>query len=323
MVRYHQPVLIDNIINMSTNKPLVSICVITYNSSDTVIETLESAKNQTYQNIELIVSDDGSKDDTVEISKTWIEKNKERFMRAEVVTVPSNTGTSANYNRAIDHSQGEWIKTIDGDDILLDNCIQDNIDFITANPDAKVVFSDYIRFTVDANGKRKETRVECTEINNVFYNSCASDQYKILLHRNFLPSYSVFMNAKIIKKFRYDVRFKYIEDEPLWVRMTGEGVRIYSFPKFTSLYRIAESVSKSSERFYSSLFYDTYQEYFWTDKYKRIKALNLSKAYNDNRIKLLYYDIANMLFANKRTTINSYIMRLISLVIRNIIRYRL
>ncbi|MDR0890977.1 MAG: glycosyltransferase [Endomicrobium sp.] len=53
------------------NNPLVSVCVITYNSSKYVLETLESIKTQTYQNIELIVSDDCSTDDTVEVCENY------------------------------------------------------------------------------------------------------------------------------------------------------------------------------------------------------------------------------------------------------------
>ena len=64
---------------MQEGNPLVSIIVITYNSSKYVLETLESAKAQTYQNIELIVTDDCSNDNTVEICRKWIEENKERF----------------------------------------------------------------------------------------------------------------------------------------------------------------------------------------------------------------------------------------------------
>ena len=58
------------------NNPLVSINVITYNSSKFVLETLESAKAQTYQNIELIVSDDCSTDNTVEICNLILIKQR-------------------------------------------------------------------------------------------------------------------------------------------------------------------------------------------------------------------------------------------------------
>jgi alpha-1,3-rhamnosyltransferase len=81
-------------------QPLVSVRVITYNSSKTVIETLDSIYNQTYPNIELIISDDCSKDDTVAICREWVNQHKERFARTEILTVPQNTGVSANINRS-------------------------------------------------------------------------------------------------------------------------------------------------------------------------------------------------------------------------------
>ena len=69
--------------NTDVNNPLVSIIVVTYNSSLYVRETLESAKRQSYRNLELIVTDDASKDDTVKICREWIENNKNRFVRFE------------------------------------------------------------------------------------------------------------------------------------------------------------------------------------------------------------------------------------------------
>ena len=81
--------------------PLVSIIVITYNSSKYVLETLESAKAQTYQNIELIISDDGSQDETVELCEKWLAENKDRFIDSQIITVEKNTGIPANCNRGV------------------------------------------------------------------------------------------------------------------------------------------------------------------------------------------------------------------------------
>ena len=113
--------------------PLVSIAVVTYNSSKTVIETLDSIRDQTYLNIELIISDDCSKDDTVEVCRKWVEQNKDRFVRADVFNVEKNTGVSANFNRADAASRGEWGKPIAGDDLLLPNAIQEYVNYIIPN----------------------------------------------------------------------------------------------------------------------------------------------------------------------------------------------
>ena len=104
-------------------EPLVSIAVITYQSSPYVVETLESIAKQTYRNIELIISDDGSNDGTVDVCMEWLSVNGNRFVRTEVLTVPANTGTSANYNRAEDACRGDWVMTVDGDDMLFPDAV--------------------------------------------------------------------------------------------------------------------------------------------------------------------------------------------------------
>ena len=110
------------------NQPLVSVLVITYNSAKFVLETLESIKAQTYQNIELIISDDCSTDNIVELCQKWVEENKERFVRTQIITSDLNTGVSANGNRGRDACQGEWIKGIAGDDLLMPNCVEDCVE---------------------------------------------------------------------------------------------------------------------------------------------------------------------------------------------------
>ena len=127
---------------MATSNPLISVCVISYNSSEYIVDVLESIKSQTYQNIELIVSDDKSPDNSVAVCKEWIEKNKDRFVRTEVIVPEKNTGTAGNYNRALFAAKGEWIKFVDADDLLFPNCLTDNVEFVENHPEANVVFSD-------------------------------------------------------------------------------------------------------------------------------------------------------------------------------------
>ena len=73
---------------MNKGYPLVSVIVITYNSSDFVIEALESIKAQTYTSIELIITDDCSSDRTVDICMNWIEQNRTFFANVILVTHP-------------------------------------------------------------------------------------------------------------------------------------------------------------------------------------------------------------------------------------------
>lgn len=131
-------------------QPLVSIVVITYNSGKYVRETLDSIKAQTYPNIELIVTDDCSRDNTVEIVRGWIEDNKSAFsVEPRLVTTPKNTGTCANLNRGVRVSHGVWIKSLAGDDKLKPECIGSFIGFVAEHPDCQFCCCDLKLFSED------------------------------------------------------------------------------------------------------------------------------------------------------------------------------
>ncbi len=100
-----------------TPTPLVSILIPCYNSSPWLAETLESAIAQTYQSKEIIVVDDGSKDDSLLIAR--------RYERSNIkVIAQRNEGQSAAENRALQEAQGDFVQYLDADDLLAHNKIQ-------------------------------------------------------------------------------------------------------------------------------------------------------------------------------------------------------
>ena len=225
---------------MLENNPLVSIIVITYNSAKFVLETLESAKAQTYQNIELIISDDGSTDSTIQICKDWLAQNKDRFVRTELITVEKNTGIPANCNRGVRAAQGEWVKLIAGDDILLENCVEDNVCYIQENKDVRVLFSklklynetfDNENFLKTIPSRRPEPFMS-DQIS-------ASNQYKMLLvsdRISFTPS-NFFSRQIILDNNGFDESLRFIEDYPMWLKLTRVGVALYFMDSCTCCYR--------------------------------------------------------------------------------------
>ena len=96
----------------------VSVVVITNNSVKCIIDTLESVKEQTYKNIELIVSDDGSTDETLTLVKEWLDINEGRFTHNSIVESEINTGITKNCNRGTKVAIGKYIKLIAGDDLF-------------------------------------------------------------------------------------------------------------------------------------------------------------------------------------------------------------
>jgi glycosyltransferase involved in cell wall biosynthesis len=90
----------------------VSVIIPTYNRSNLLLEAVQSVLNQTYQDFEIIVIDDGSTDDTEEVINGYSDKL--RYFKQE------NAGVNAARNRALELTQGEYIATLDNDDIWLD-----------------------------------------------------------------------------------------------------------------------------------------------------------------------------------------------------------
>lgn len=101
-------------------KPLVSICIPTYNGSAYLRECLDSVLAQSYSNLEIILVDDCSKDDTCEIAAHYAAKDPRiRLFRNE-----QNRGLVGNWNRCLELAEGEWIKFIFQDDLVTADCIE-------------------------------------------------------------------------------------------------------------------------------------------------------------------------------------------------------
>lgn len=226
----------------SASQPLVSVPVITYNSSKTIVETLDSIYNQTYQNLELIVSDDCSTDNTVEICREWIEAHKDRFVRTEMLTVGKNTGVSANMNRADGACRGEWVKTIAGDDIMMPKCIEIYVDYVKEHPEAVCMFGK-----VEVFGDNSEivSRFQDTIFDYSFFSLSFAEQYMWLITRSFqpIPAASFFFNRMRIKDLglENDIRVPMLEDWPKWIRCLENGVRFHFVDNIVVRYRVSDN----------------------------------------------------------------------------------
>lgn len=106
----------DGQFNSEIGEPKVSILIISYNQKDYVAEALESAINQDYENLEVVISDDGSTDGTAEIIAQWQSRYPERLV---ALLNKDNVGITRNSNRALHACTGEFIAVQGGDDILL------------------------------------------------------------------------------------------------------------------------------------------------------------------------------------------------------------
>jgi len=254
---------------MENKQPLVSVNVLMYNSSKYILETLESIKAQTYQNIELIMSDDKSTDDTVKICEKWIAKNRDRFVSYQILVPDHNTGQSGNYNRAFRAATGEWIKEIDGDDLLLPNCITDLIKFASKNSEAKYIFGKMSSFTSD----NPKCITGCPIDESFFKKDIPTQLEKLLFEGNCLQSPCSFYDRQYMLdiNFQNDERIPNLEDWPKWINLLQKNVHFFFLNKEIVLYRLFSGIStqnRSSSLYFKNLalFRRYYQYPAWLEK---------------------------------------------------------
>ncbi|MBC8453621.1 glycosyltransferase family 2 protein [PVC group bacterium] len=122
------------------NAPLVSVIVPLYNGEEFVERTVDSVLNQTYQNLELIVVDDGSTDSGLETVQSFAEKHPDK-VRVFSHPAGKNRGVSATRNLGIKKSNGELIAFLDADDIWSSAKLERQVSFMRENPDIALSYS--------------------------------------------------------------------------------------------------------------------------------------------------------------------------------------
>jgi len=114
---------------MTKTQPLVSICIPTYNRENIIAHTIESVIRQTYENIEIIISDNCSTDRTYEIIKAYASKDK----RIKCYQQPENTGPVQNWKNCQRKSTGEFVKFLWSDDYIDNIFIEKTVDQFSSN----------------------------------------------------------------------------------------------------------------------------------------------------------------------------------------------
>ena len=128
------------------NDPKVSILIPLYNSEEYIAETIDSCLNQTYDNIEIIIVDDGSTDSGLNIVREYENKHKNIKVEAQ-----KNSGAPVARNRAFILSTGEYIQYIDADDLLHPDKIRLQMEVLKNSDDLTIVFGKhgYFKKTIE------------------------------------------------------------------------------------------------------------------------------------------------------------------------------
>ena len=186
-------------------EPKVSVIIPTYNQRDFVRETIDSVLAQTYNNIEIIVTDDGSIDGTREIIQEYASQYPEKI---KPVYSEKNTGIAANINRGLAVRTGEFIAWLGGDDIMLPEKIQKQVDLLIGRPDAVGCCHDAEVFESDT-GKKLGLFSELYNGKRGFTEGGVELWFRASYRM--LPS-SVMIRSALCPAHGFDERLKYMND---------------------------------------------------------------------------------------------------------------
>jgi glycosyltransferase involved in cell wall biosynthesis len=164
------------------SSPKVSCLVVTYNQQDVVRETIDSILAQTYNNLEIVIADDGSTDNTPEILEEYQKQYPDKI---KIITGQKNFGVTLNSKRAYDLCTGDFIAIIGGDDIWLPEKIEKQIEWFQSHPEAVICYHDIWAF--DSKSGNNLYRFTDTHapligtIKDVIYGSCFAGACSVML----------------------------------------------------------------------------------------------------------------------------------------------
>lgn len=199
---------------MDEKKVQISVIIPTYNRAKLLPQAIESVLNQTFQDFELIIVDDGSTDNTEEIVKNFQEKDK----RIKYLKHQKNKGPSATRNTGIKNSQGKYIAFLDADDIWLPQKIEIQLNKIKET-NVNVIFSNWYIWN-----PKNNTKIKAFDSNPI--DAKQKNLISSLVKKNFGNSSAILANNSLFKKNLFDENLRYSEDYDLWFKFFLKRMKI-------------------------------------------------------------------------------------------------
>ncbi len=206
---------------------LVSVIIPTYNRAHFLRETIQSVFEQTYQNFEIFVIDDGSTDNTEEVVSKIKSENPNHKLE---YYYSKNRGASAARNIGLAKANGEYIQHLDSDDLLLSCKIQSQIEYLKNNLDIEAVYS-YSRSFNENNRNRLRARIYHDPKDQLEF---VLRPWVILFH----PESALWRRSAAIRIGPCDEQVTHGEDMDYWVRFLVSGKKFGCTRQVHSHYRM-------------------------------------------------------------------------------------
>ena len=205
--------------------PLVSVLIPAYNRAAYITRTVDSVLAQTYPRIQLIVTDDGSSDGTLEILQSYAAKGQLTLLRHPG---GQNRGQSASLNLALEHAHGEYISILDSDDMFAPRKLEVLVGFLERHPEFGLAYSN--GFAVD-------------ESDNIHYeihtpdHKEENDPNRLLMDCYFLlPQNAVVRRSVLTKAGKFEESFRSAQDHDMLLRI-AEIAKLAYLPEHLFYYR--------------------------------------------------------------------------------------
>ena len=251
-----------------SNTPLVSIVLPMYNAGEYIADCIQSILEQTYQNYELIVIDDGSTDNSVAIVESFNDKR--------IILIRSSHNYIASLNLGLQRSNGKYIARMDADDIMFPTRLAEQVATMEMHSSIFVCAS-YMEI------------MESKQITNSGIQSFIPDIKEILLLGNFISHPTTMIRSEYLQKtgLNYNPEYIYAEDYKLWVDIALEGGAFYIIPKPLTKYRISKSQV-------SSIYSDIQVSTTLRIKNELLQELMLQNRVYSNEIEQLYSSLSRL-----------------------------
>ncbi|AZQ60943.1 glycosyltransferase [Flammeovirga pectinis] len=228
-----------------SNTPLVTVICLSYNHENFIDEAIGSIAKQTYYNIEIIIIDDASKDQSVGKIKSSLQKYN---LTSTFLKLTDNIGNCKAFNKGLVKANGKYIIDFALDDVLLPNRIEDDVAFFESlNDDFGAIFSDAA--SIDSKGNKIKSSFFTRNANGTLAVPIKSgDLYERILQTPPLFSApTITFRGSLLKELGgYDESLAY-EDYDIWIRLS----RNYKFAFYDTLTTLKRDVPSSlSKHFY-------------------------------------------------------------------------
>lgn len=235
---------------------LVSVCIPVYNGADYIKETIERVLAQDYDNMEIIISDNASTDDTVKVIEE-IKDDRIKLYRNE-----SNLGMIPNWNKLISLATGEYFIIICADDYIFPGAIKAKAEILDNNPDVSIVFSS--SYVMNSKGKKLLYRRPYKKSQKL---EGSAVQKELFIKRNFFaePPNNMMRKSAMSQIGEYDLNLWYTVDWDYYIRLLGTGNAYYIDYPYEG-FRISGSSTSGSNLFGGERILN--DEKVFVDKYK-------------------------------------------------------